>query len=344
MLQIRVEPKRPLKRLAQYNPMLGISRLALSILAAWTLCITTAGADSPPVRIAVVPAGGSGIEQDVVDRISNQLESIDHVSVSTVNPDWYVVCNIQERMDQMSGQIRYNGTVTVKTIDGQVISNVAVQKYNQDFSLTPGAPLNKALVDGAAREVISGMAERALGPIEQAVQTEVDTRNRVGSAIELAQQDKFDEAMSNLSVVTPDSPHFKQVRALMAQFAMEKQALASLNAADALAKKGNYAGAINSLKSVDKHSKRYKLAQEKISSYRAKSAPAVKLAKTKVPGAPATAKHSEAQSHTASTPNTIEGIEGAKKVLQMQEQALEAKKSALQMQEAVEGPGNKRTK
>ena len=224
--------------------------------------------NAPPVRIAVVPAGGSGIEQEAVDRISSQLQDLKDVVISTVNPDWYVVCNIQENTNQMSGQIRYNGTVTVKTTDGQVVSSIAVQKYNQDFSLSPGAPLNKKLVDGAARDVIGGMSERAIGPLQQAVQTEMDTREHVIKAGQDADGDKYDEAIGLLAQVTPDSTHFKQVRAMIMQFQIEKHCLELCNSAQSKAKQGRYAEAISLMKQVDKHSKRYKFAQGKIGAYR----------------------------------------------------------------------------
>src|ERR1017187_3684804 len=76
---------------------------------------------APPVRIAVVPGGGSGQEQEVVDRITDRLQEIQTVALSTVNPDWYVVCNIKENIDQVSGQIRYNGTVIIKTVGGDIL-------------------------------------------------------------------------------------------------------------------------------------------------------------------------------------------------------------------------------
>ena len=133
--------------------------IPLALAACLSMTIIAALA-APPVRIAVVCGGGSGIEQEIVDRISNNLSSNSDIVLSTVNPDWYVTCNINENIDQASGAVRYNGSVIVKTAGGHVISTKAVQKYNQDFSLSPGAPLNKKLVDNAAREVISSAADR----------------------------------------------------------------------------------------------------------------------------------------------------------------------------------------
>ena len=112
----------------------------LSFTLGLTLCclmVSPAFANAPPVRVAVVPGGGSGMEQDVVDQISQQLGGMDGLEISTTNPDWYVVCNIKENIDQMSGQIRYNGNILIKTVGGKVINTVAVQKYNQDFSTSP---------------------------------------------------------------------------------------------------------------------------------------------------------------------------------------------------------------
>ncbi len=177
-------------------------------------CVRPASADAPPVRIAVVPGGGSGQEQEVCDRINGQLQSNQDVALSPTNPDWYVVCNIKEMLDQNSGQIRYNGTVTTKTTAGHIISTVSLQKYNQDFSLTPGAQLNKKLVDNAVQDVISGLAERAVGPIQQAVEVEMETRERMIKATRLGAERKFDEAIALLRPITPETPHFSAVQAL----------------------------------------------------------------------------------------------------------------------------------
>lgn len=227
-----------------------------------------ANAAPPPVRIGVVPGGGSGIEQDIVDRISGQLQDNPNVALSTVNPDWYVVCNIVQNLDQGSGQIRYNGTVTVKTVDGQVISTTAVQKYNQDFSLSPGTPLNKALVDGAARDVIGALSERAMPPILQAIDTEMETRARMIKATILGDQDKYDEAIELVHPISPETPHFQRVRTLLDQLVMEKQAKEAIAHAESLHKQGKNAAAVSVLRSVNKHSKRYRLAQQKIAQYR----------------------------------------------------------------------------
>lgn len=183
-------------------------------------CPALAGA--PPVRIAVVPGGGSGIEQDVVDQISQQLGGMEGVALSTVNPDWYVVCNIHENLDQMSGSIRYNGNVLVKTVGGKVISTVAVQKYNQDFSTSPGAQLNKALVVNAARDVINNVASRAVPQIQQQVMMEMEGRSRINDANQMASQGHYDDALTTLEQITPDFIEFASVRNLHARILRQK--------------------------------------------------------------------------------------------------------------------------
>lgn len=212
----------------------------------------------PPVRLSIVPSGGSGIEQDIVDNISSQFSDDPTVAISTVNPDWYVLCNIHESNDQVSGQIRYNGTVTIKTRDGQVVSTVAVQKYNQDFSLQPGAPLNKKLVDSAAREVINAISERAVGKIRDAVNIEESAREQIIRAETLASDDKYAEAIDVLAALGPDTVHFDAAKKRIAQFQMEKRALELVSAAQTKAKAGSYREAIALLKDVDLQSKRHK--------------------------------------------------------------------------------------
>ena len=192
-----------------------------SLLFASSLFLIAAGAacaSTPPVRLSIVAANHSGDEQDVVDRLTAQLERMPNVSLSTVNPDWYVKCAIEEVNDRRSGQIRYNGTVTVTTTDGQLVSTTSVQKYNQDFSLEGGAPLNKALVQQASRQCVEEISAKAIDPIDDAVQTEIGTRERVISASKLADQHKYDQAIVLLQQILPDSPHFKQARTLMLRY------------------------------------------------------------------------------------------------------------------------------
>src|ERR1700679_343038 len=96
--------------------------LTVALVLVLLFSVQLAALAAPPVRIAIIPGGGSGIEHEVVERITSQLQDRQDVVISTVNPDWYVVCNIIERLDQVSAAIRYNGNVTVKTKDGHVIS------------------------------------------------------------------------------------------------------------------------------------------------------------------------------------------------------------------------------
>ncbi|HEY9754330.1 MAG TPA: hypothetical protein V6C97_04155 [Oculatellaceae cyanobacterium] len=203
-----------------------LQRLVRSVVLSGAVLATSVGAafaNAPPVRVAVVQGGGSGMEQDVVDQITQQLEGMDGVAISTVNPDWYVVCNIRENVDQMSGQIRYNGNVLVKTVGGKVVSTVAVQKYNQDFSTSPGSPLNKTLVDRAARDVINNVAARAVPEIQKAVMIEMEGRNRVDAASSLDAQGKFDEALGVIEQITPDFIEFDKVQKLHAKIVHDKQ-------------------------------------------------------------------------------------------------------------------------
>lgn len=72
-----------------------LKKIAVAIIGIVVMA-QAAFAGAPPVRIAVVPGGGSGIEQEIVDRISSSLSANQNIALSTVNPDWYVVCNIKE--------------------------------------------------------------------------------------------------------------------------------------------------------------------------------------------------------------------------------------------------------
>ena len=274
-------------------------------------------AEAPPVRIAVVTGGGSGIEQSIVDRIESRLQENRNVALSTVNPDWYVVCNIKEFMDQVSGQIRYNGSILVKSQGGQIISSIAVQKYSQDFSLSPGTPLNKALVDKTAKEVIYASAQRAIIPIERAVEVEMDTREKIVKAEILADSEEYDAAINSLRLVTPDSPHFKNVRNLMDEFQAEKNALENLKKAEALAKSGKAGNAIALLKHINPKSRYYPKAKSLMAAWggRAKAVskkPTRKLVKSKT----------TAKAKTGNSSKDAE-LKALDKVLKMEKKALE---------------------
>ena len=261
--------------------------------------------------------GGSGIEQSIVDRIESRLQENRNVALSTVNPDWYVVCNIKEFMDQVSGQIRYNGSILVKSQGGQIISSIAVQKYSQDFSLSPGTPLNKALVDKTAKEVIYASAQRAIIPIERAVEVEMDTREKIVKAEILADSEEYDAAINSLRLVTPDSPHFKNVRNLMDEFQAEKNALENLKKAEALAKSGKAGNAIALLKQINPKSRYYPKAKSLMAAWggRAKAVskkPTRKLVKSKT----------TAKAKTGNSSKDAE-LKALDKVLKMEKKALE---------------------
>jgi hypothetical protein len=276
---------------------------------------------APPVRIAVVPGGGSGQEQTAADQIAAGLDGNPNVVLSTVNPDWYVVCNIVEQTDIVSGNVKVNGSVLIKTTDGQVVNTVSVQTNKQDFSLQPGAPLNKAMVDSAVREVAAGMAQRAINPIQDAVTIEINTRDRIIGAETLADKDQYDEAISALLPISPDTPHFKAVRALIDDFQMEKDAFQFVKEAEALAKRHSYSQAIKLLSAVNPKSKRFALARQRMTSYRAAMAAPGKLVKIK-PASP------------AQQATKVSDADARLKSLEAQRKALEAQKKAIEAQEA----------
>lgn len=247
------------------------------IICTLTLCIFLSSSYSvfaaPPVRISIATGTGSGIEQAIVDRITASLADDGNIVVSTVNPDWFVTCNIAENVDANTGSIRYNGQVLVKTRDGQTLNSVAVQKYNQDFS-TSGTfgggfgGINKKLVDNAAREVINSAAARVVNPIKQAAVLEIEARDRIIQAQTLADQDLYDDALSLLRPITPDTPHFRAVRALIAELEMEQDAFNRMTDANNRAKQGKLNEAINLAKDINEKSKRYKASRAKIASWK----------------------------------------------------------------------------
>jgi hypothetical protein len=70
--------------------------------------------------------------------------------------------------------------VTIKTAtDGSVLKTVSAQTNKQDFSVSSGpTPLNKTVVISAIRELIGGLFQRSVQAIEDAVATEIDTREK----------------------------------------------------------------------------------------------------------------------------------------------------------------------
>lgn len=273
---------------------------------------------APPVRIAVTCGGGSGMEQDVVDRISAELSGNTNVVVSTVNPDWFITCNILDRTDTAGGSVRVNGTVVIKTTDGQVLNTVSTQTNKQDFSLQAGTPVNKRLQDNAAREVIQALVDRAREPIATAVDIEIQTRDRIIKAQRLADEDKYDEAIELLMPVSPDTPHFRAVRQLIGEFRMERDALFCVRDAQKLAASGRYSQAIESLKGVDPKSKRFGLAKELMAKYRAALA---RRTVRKTPSKPAVTSNADAAQ--------LKALDAQKKALDAQRKAVEAQEQAI---------------
>jgi hypothetical protein len=105
--------------------------------------------------------------------------------------------------------------------------------------------------------------------LQQAIMVEMETRDRIIHAEEAASGDHYNDAIGLLTPITPDTPHFKDVRDLIDEFAMEQDALERINMAKAKAGKGHYSEAITTLRDVNKKSKRYRTAQGNIASYRA---------------------------------------------------------------------------
>lgn len=309
-----------LRKIAYPATLSATLATALAIILS-LFCQLSANA-APPVRIAVVSGGGSGIEQSAVDRIGSDLSQIPNVVISTLNPDWYVVCNVVDSNDVASGSVKVNGTVTIKTVDGQVIHTASLQTNKQDFSLQPGAPVNKALVTQATRELLGGMAQRIRQPLQEAVAIEIETRDKIIDAQVNADQDQYDQAIAILMPISPDTPHFKGVRELISQFQIEKQCLETVNKAKEEAKKGQYSQAIATLKDVDKRSKRFKEAQNLIASYKAQLAKIAARRKK-----PQTAKVSSGG--TSSSNAQIKAIDAQRKALDAQMKALDAQEAAL---------------
>src|SRR5262249_39710886 len=98
------------------------------------------------------------------------------------------------------------------------------QKYNQDFAPEQydqfninGPPLNKQLVDSAARETIRMVAQRATAKIEEAIPVEIKTRDQIAQAKVLSSSGKYKEAIAILSTISPDSVHYKSAQQTIAQ-------------------------------------------------------------------------------------------------------------------------------
>ncbi len=288
----------------------------LALATLFVLSVNQAQA-APPVRIAIVPGGGSGMEQEVCDRISDQLQSSPNIQISTVNPDWYVVCSITDTADLVAQNVRVNGTVTIKSVDGHILNTVSVQTNKQDFNTSPGvaAPMNKALVENAKREVIGGLAQRAIGPIMDAVETEMATREKIIKAQTLGDEDHYAEALDILMTITPETPHFKGARSLIAEFQMEAEAIDLIRQARQKAQQGNGHEAIKFLNAVSPKSKRSALAKSLIAQLSGRRV-------TKIKSGTAGAK-------STNTSAQLKALEAQKRALDAQRRAIEAQESAI---------------
>jgi hypothetical protein len=285
--------------------LFGISNIFLSAALA---------SNAPPVRLAIVPGNGSGMEQEVADRVTDQLQSNNDVKVSTVNPDWMAVVNIVDKTDNIALTIRVNGTLTIKTRDGHVIDTVSVQTNKQDFSTAVGTPqpLNRALVDSAARETIDKLVERAVNPINDAVAVEMQTREKIIQAQGLGDNDKYADALDILKTIGPDTPHFKGVRELMAEFQMEQDALDLMNQAKASAHVGKIRQALAQLRAINSKSKRYPPARQMIAQLSRQVA-------------------AHPSKSASGSPDEVKALEAQKKALDAQKQAIDAQETAIKL-------------
>jgi hypothetical protein len=280
------------------------------------LCLpASVWAAPPPVRLALVPGNASGMEQEVVDRITSALQGNSNIKLSTVNPDWFGVVNIIDKIDSIALTIRVNGTLTIKTRDGHVIDTVSVQSNKQDFNLSPGtpAPLNKGLVNQAVEEVIGKLSERAIDPINDAIAVEMETRGKIIQANQLGDQDKYAEALDILKTIGQDTPHFKGARELMHEFQMEQDALDLMNQAKADARAGRYSQAIVRLKAINKASKRYQPARQMIAQLSARSV------------------HRTARGSGSPAGDELKALEAQKQALDAQKKAIDAQETAIKL-------------
>lgn len=204
--------------------VLNVRRVIVVALALAALVMVTSwewarpvSAQMPTVRIAVVPGGGSGMEQEVVDGINGRLSGDPSIALSTVNPDWYVICNILDKTDFQQMAVRVNGTVTIKTTDGHVVDTVSTMVNKQDFAVSPGQGVNRVLIDRAIREVISALVDRATPKIMMAVQIEMATRQKVVDAYKLAGSGRVAEAIAILNEISPDSPQYRRARRVISE-------------------------------------------------------------------------------------------------------------------------------
>ena len=269
-----------------------------------------------PVRIALVAGSGSGMEQTVVDNMTGQLQENENIVVSTVNPDWLVTCRIEDHTDIAALTVRVNGTVTVTSVaDGRVLNTFSAQANKQDFSTGGPTPLNKALVDSAVKELTAQLCQRSVQPIEDAVVVEIATRDKIIQAENLANIDKYDDAMAILLTIDRGTTHYWPACQLASRFQMEKDALELITQAKAEDRAGHDKAALVALHQVNPNSKRYRLAQGMIATF---SHPT--LAKNKT--------HPKAGAK-ANTNAELKALEAQKQALDAQRKAIDAQETAI---------------
>jgi len=61
-----------------------------------------------------------------------------------------------------------------------------------------------------------------VGPIQQAVEVEMETRERMIKATRLGAERKFDEAIALLRPISPETPHFSAVQALKRKLEIQR--------------------------------------------------------------------------------------------------------------------------
>jgi hypothetical protein len=235
-----------------------------------------------------------------------------------VNPDWFVQCNIFDRTDTGAASVRTNGTVVIKTLDKHILNTVSVQTNKQDFSVTPGMPVNKALFDRSVREVIESLVDRARQPLQEAIDIEMDTREKLMHAQAMGDDDRYADALQLLMSVSQDSPHFTGARKMMDEFQMEQDAIDAIKESEGLARQGQFGRAVAVLKGVSPRSKRSGLAHALAAKYRSGVAP-------KGSSAPRASSHAASTSEDAQ----LKALEAKRKALDAQRKALDAEEAKL---------------
>lgn len=133
--------------------------------------------------------------------------------------------------------------------------------------------------------------------------------------------DRYQDAIALLSPITPDTPHFKAVRQLMATYQMENSVLEALADAQEMAKRGKLGQAIQVLKPIPKKSKRFGQAQKLIADYQRRLTIA---RRPKAVNKPINSSGSE-----TGTDAQLKALDAQKKALNAQMKAVEAQQAAL---------------